>query len=133
MCACACVRLSLQLPGECFPYFTPPHHPFHSSCFAESADVSEKPLDAEREKELRAEEVGTDGGDPASPLGPELRGFSTGKPSPPWELAHGVCWGDRGAQDLSLGCDFSFLLYDRSIELPRLPGKQRMHFLSKVE
>lgn len=36
-------------------------------------------------------------------------------------------------QDLSLGCDFSFLFYDRSIGLPRLPGKQRMHFLSKVE
>lgn len=44
-----------------------PHHLFHSSCFAESANDSEKPLDAEREKELRAEEVGTDDSDPASP------------------------------------------------------------------
>ena len=126
--------LSLQLPGECFPYFTPPHHPFHSSCFAESADVSEKPLDAEREKELRAEEEGTDGGDPASPSwAPSSEDSMLGSRPLPGNWPAESVGGDGGAQDLSLGCDFSFLFYDRSIGLPRLPGKQRMHFLSKVE
>lgn len=126
--------MSLQLPAESFPYFTPPHHPFHSSCFAESANVSEKPPDAEREKERRAEEVGTGGSDPASPSwAPSSEGSILGSRSLPGSLPTESVGGDGGAQDLSLGCDFSFLFYDRSIGLPRLPGKQRMHFLSKVE
>lgn len=56
-----------------------------------------------------------------------------------WEAVPslGVCprslLGGMVARKTCLGCDFSFLFYDRSIGLPRLPGKQRMHFLSKVE
>lgn len=64
-------------------------------------------------------------------LGPGLRGFNTGNRFLPWDFAHGGWVG--GALNLSLGCDFSFLFYDRSIGLPSLPGKQRMHFLSKAE
>lgn len=133
VCVCVCVCSSSCQKSPSLISLRP-HHPFHSSCFAESANVSEKPLDAEREKEPRAEEVGTDGSDPASPSWALSSGDSIlGIRSLPGSFPTVSVGGDGGAQDLFRGCDFSFLFYDRSIRLPRLPGKQRMHFLSKVE
>ena len=45
-------------------------------------------------------------------LGPGFRGFNTGNRFLPWDFAHGGWVG--GAQDLSLGCDFTFFMIDRS-------------------
>lgn len=83
--------VSLQLPEES-PYFTPPPSPFPPSCFAESANDSEKPLDAEREKELRAEGGGTDDSDPASPSWALSPGGTILESVPSLGVSHGVCW-----------------------------------------
>ena len=94
-----------------------PHRPLHSSSFAESANVSEKPLDAEREKELQAEEVGTDGSDPASPswaLSSEdsILGISSLPGSFPTVSVGGGWW--RARPVLRLRFFFPFFMIDRS-------------------
>lgn len=67
MSVCECMRVCVPPAARRVPLFHSAPITFSTPCFAESANVSEKPLDAEREKELRAEEVGTDDSDPASP------------------------------------------------------------------